>query len=426
MKIEKEQIIKVIDFWQKAAKKDYLREREILEEINFKSKEIIDLVGPRRSGKSSILKLIIKRLNLSNDFLYINFEDPFFIENNNPAIIEELILIFKEYFNPRLSHIFFDEMQEIKQWEKALRKLRDGGDYKIFITGSSSKLLSGEIATLITGRHLSYKIFPLSFREFLLFKDIRIEGGRDIIVKEKALNKKFDEYLKMGGFPEIVLENNIELLKNYFFDILQKDIMARHEIRDKSILEKMAVYLLSNAAKTVSLESIKKTYGISFASASVYLEYLKEAMLIFDLPQFSYSLKKQAKTLKKIYAVDTGLANNVSFRFSEDRGRILENAIFLELKIKERWNELYYYKTKNNLEVDFLVKEKSKPKQLIQAAWTLADKKTKEREIKSLLAAMDELKLKEGLILTRDEEAEIKTKNKIIVVKPVWKWILEN
>ena len=156
------------------------------------------------------------------------------------------------------------------------------------------------------------------------------------------------------------------------------------------------------------------------------MEYLKEAMIIFDLPQFSYSLKKQTKTLKKIYAVDTGLANNVSFKFSEDYGRILENAVFLELKKRWRGQEFYYYKTANNLEVDFLVKEKLKPKQLIQSAWTLSDKKTKEREIKALAVAMDELNMKEGLILTHNEEDEIKIKNKTILIKPAWKWMLED
>jgi len=424
MKINTQQLVKIIDFWNKSVERDKLHSRLVLEKINYKSKEIVDLVGPRRSGKSSILKLIIKRLKLSGNFLYINFEDPFFVTNNNPQIIEELVAVFKEYFNPKLEYLFFDEIQEINQWEKAVRKLRDGEKFKIFITGSSSKLLSGEISSLITGRHLSYNIFPLSFSEFLAFRGIKICAKKDIILKEKKFFKMFNEYLKIGGFPEAVLTENPELLKNYFYDILQKDIVMRHNIREKEILEKMAVYLLSNSGKITSIESLKTAFNISFFAAQSYLEYFKESFLVFELPQFSYSLKKQSKALKKIYAVDIGLANAVSFKFSEDKGRMLENAVFLELKNKE--GEIYYYKTKNNLEVDFMVKEKTKIKKLIQVCWTLEDKKTKERELRSLMAAMDELKLKDGFILTYNEEDEIKMNKKIINVVPCWKWLLEN
>ena len=424
MKINTQQLVKIIDFWNKSVERDKLHSRLVLEKINYKSKEIVDLVGPRRSGKSSILKLVIKRLKLSGNFLYINFEDPFFVTNNNPQIIEELVAVFKEYFNPKLEYLFFDEIQEINQWEKAVRKLRDGEKFKIFITGSSSKLLSGEISSLITGRHLSYNIFPLSFSELIAFRRIKICAKKDIILKEKKIFKMFNEYLKIGGFPEAVLTENPELLKNYFYDILQKDIVMRHNIREKEILEKMAVYLLSNSGKITSMESLKTAFNISFSAAQSYLEYFKESFLVFELPQFSYSLKKQGKALKKIYAVDIGLANAVSFKFSEDKGRMLENAVFLELKNKE--GEIYYYKTKNNLEVDFMVKEKTKIKKLIQVCWTLEDKKTKEREFRSLMAAMDELKLKDGFILTYNEEDKIKINKKIINVVPCWKWLLEN
>ncbi len=424
MKINTQQLVKIIDFWKKSVEKDKLYDRMILGKIDHKSKEIVDLVGPRRSGKSSILKLIIRRLKLSDNFLYINFEDPFFVTHNNPQIIEEMVTVFKEYFNPKLEYLFFDEIQEINQWEKAVRKLRDGEKFKIFITGSSSKLLSGEISSLITGRHLSYNISPLSFSEFLAFRGIKICAKRDIILKEKRILRMFGEYLKIGGFPEAALTADMELLKNYFYDILQKDIVMRHNIREKEILEKMAVYLLSNSGKITSMESLKAAFNISFSAAQSYLEYFKESFLVFELPQFSYSLKKQGKALKKIYAVDIGLANAVSFKFSEDKGRMLENAVFLELKNKE--GEIYYYKTKNNLEVDFMVKEKTKIKKLIQVCWTLEDKKTKEREFRSLMAAMDELKLKDGFILTYNEENKIKINKKIINVVPCWKWLLEN
>ncbi len=422
MKIDKEHLVKIIDFWQKSTKTKGLLPRDILGKINYSVRQIIDLVGPRRSGKSSILKLVIKQLNLSRNFLYLNFEDPFFLTYNEPQIIEEAIEIFREYFNYNLKYLFFDEIQEIKNWERAVRKLYDGENFKIFITGSSSKLLNTEISSLITGRHLSYRIFPLSFKEFIAFKKIKLKSKKGLILKEKTILRRFDEYLEIGGFPEVVLTGNQELLKNYFFDILEKDIVIRYNVREKDVLEKIAVYLLTNAGNIVSIEALKNTFNISFSAASSYLKYLKDAFLVFDLLQFSYSLKKQSKALKKIYVVDTGLANNVSFKFSEDKGRMLENIVFLELK--NRGCEIYYYKTKNNLEVDFLVREKSEAKEVIQVVWSLFDKKTKEREIKSLLLAMDELKLKQGTVLTYNEEDVLQIKEKLIIIKPVFKWLL--
>ena len=414
--------MRIIDFWRENARENNLFDRDVLNGIDLKSKEIIDLVGPRRSGKSSVLKLIIKKMALGNDFLYLNFEDPFFVENNNPQIIEEFVNVYREYFDAKVKYLFLDEIQEIKNWEKAVRKLRDGGKYKIFITGSSSKLLSRELATLLTGRHLSYRVFPLSFSEFLKFEKVEIRNKRDLILKDKLLQKKFDQYLDQGGFPEPVLEKNHELLKNYFFDILEKDIMARHEVRDRITLEKMAVFLLTNSAKIVTQESLKNNFNISFETVSTYLEYFKNAFLLFDLMQFSYSLKKQQKAFKKFYAVDTGLAGNVSFRFSEDKGRILENAVFLELK--RRGGEVYYYKTKEGLETDFYVKN-SAGGNLIQVSWSISEKDVKDREIKNIFAAMDESKIKKGLMLTYGENDIIKKDGKEIRVMPAYRWMLE-
>ncbi len=421
--MDTQQIIRIIDFWQKTIEKDKLKDRSLVETLNYKSKEIIDLIGPRRSGKSSILKLIIKHLDLKNNYLFINFEDPFFIENNKPYIIEELISVFKEYFTPRLEYLFLDEIQEINQWERAVRKLRDSGKFKIFITGSSSKLLSGEVSTLLTGRHLSYKVFPLSFSEFLNFKNVEIKHRKDIILNQKTIAKYFYKYMNIGSFPEVVLTENSELVKNYFYDILQKDIVMRYNIREKEILEKIAIYSLSNSSKIISIESLKKTFGISFTLTSSYIDYLKNSFLIFELPQFSYSLKKQQKALKKIYSIDIGLTNAVSFRFSKDSGRILENIVFLHLKMTGK--EIYYYKTKNNLEVDFIIKKETGEKELIQVSFSLDDKKTREREIKGLLTAMNELSISKGLILTDDEEEVIKIGQRTIIVKPTYKWLLE-
>jgi len=418
----KEQLIKIIDFWNKSAKSDKLFSRALVPELDLKSKEIVDLVGPRRSGKSSILKLVIKELKLLDNFLYINFEDPFFVANNSARIIEDLVEVFLEYFNTGLRYIFFDEIQEIFGWEKALRKFRDAAKYKIFIAGSSSKLLSSEMATSLTGRHQSYRVFPLSFLEFLAFKGVAALSRKERILNEQKIVKNFDEFLAIGGFPEAALTGEKELLKNYFYDILQKDVAARREIRDKGALEKMGVYLLSNSAKIISLESLKNLLNLSYFSANAYLNYLKDAFLVFDVPQFSYSLKKQEKAFKKTYAIDTGLADAVSFKFFEDKGRLLENAVALELL--KQGKIIFYYRGQGNSEADFLIKEKLKVKQAIQVCWSLADKKTRAREISGLAAAMGEFKLKEGLILTYAEEEIIKTEQGKIFIQPATKWIL--
>ena len=418
----KEQLIKIIDFWNKSAKSDKLFSRALVPELDLKSKEIVDLVGPRRSGKSSILKLVIKELKLLDNFLYINFEDPFFVANNSARIIEDLVEVFLEYFNTGLRYIFFDEIQEIFGWEKALRKFRDAAKYKIFIAGSSSKLLSSEMATSLTGRHQSYRVFPLSFLEFLAFKGVAALSRKERILNEQKIVRNFDEFLAIGGFPEAALTGEKGLLKNYFYDILQKDVAARREIRDKGALEKMGVYLLSNSAKIISLESLKNLLNLSYFSANAYLNYLKDAFLVFDVPQFSYSLKKQEKAFKKTYAIDTGLADAVSFKFSEDKGRLLENAVALELL--KQGKIIFYYRGQGNSEADFLIKEKLKVKQAIQVCWSLADKKTRAREISGLAAAMGEFKLKEGLILTYAEEEIIKTEQGKIFIQPATKWIL--
>jgi predicted AAA+ superfamily ATPase len=424
MKTNKEDLIKVIDFWNSSIGSEELYGREVVENIKYKSKEIIDILGPRRSGKSSIMKLVISRLGLGGDFLYINFEDPYFIEHNGPEVVGDLIDVFKEYYGGNLKYLFFDEIQEIQHWEKSVRKLRDKGEYKVFVTGSSSSLLSREMSTALTGRHLSYMVLPLNFREFLFFKKIEIGSKKDLITKDRLIAKKFDEYLIVGGFPEAVITGDQELLKEYFYDIVQKDIIARHQVRDKDALEKTAVFLLSNSGKIVSTESIKDAFNLSFRSADLYMEYLKDAFLIFELSQFSFSLKKQAKALKKVYAVDTGLAGAVSFRFSDDKGRMLENAVYLHLVAKGY--ELYYYRTKNRKEVDFFIKEKTKPKALIQVAWSLGAVETKDRELDGLMDAMDETGLREGFILTYNEEETIKEEGKTIHILPVYKWLLED
>lgn len=417
--MEKE-LIKVIDFWKKSLKSD-IYQRDILKEINLSTNEVVDLIGIRRCGKSSILNLIINQLGLKDDFLYINFEDPFFINHNHPAIFDKAIEVYKEYFSNKLEYLFFDEIQNIVWWEKAVRKLRDEGKYKIFITGSSSKLLSREISTLLTGRHLSYKVFPLSFSEYLVFKGVNIADHKELVLKEERLKKEFADFLQIGGFPEVVIKNDLLLLKNYFYDVVYKDIVVRHNVRESETLEKIAIFLISNAAKTFSIESIKKSFNISFESASNYISFLKEAFLVLELSHYSHSLKKQSNIPKKIYAIDTGLANAVSFKFSKDEGRLFENAVFLELK--KKGINLFYFRGKK--ECDFVVQEKEKITQVIQATQEL-NRDNIGRETAGIIEAARFFEIKSGLILTENQEDLMQKEGIEIAVRPLWKYVLEN
>lgn len=422
--MESKELVKLIDFWRVAVLDGSLYSRAIMKEINFQSKEVIDLVGPRRSGKSSIFKLLIKNLPSGASWLYINFEDPFFVDANSPRIIEQLIDVYRGYFSKTLRYLFFDEIQNIKQWETAIRKLRDSGKYKIFVTGSSSKLLSGELASLLSGRHLSYQVWPLSFAEYLNFQGLQALSPKDLILKEIALIKHFDAYLKEGGFPEAVLTHNQTLVRQYYEDIVQRDIVKRYAIREKEALEKMGIFLMSNSAKIVSVSSLKKLYNLSFTAVANYLSYFQEAFLCFAVPAFSFSLKTQQKSFKKIYAVDTGLAANVSFKFSEDKGRMLENIVFLGLKRCGR--DVYYFKTANS-EVDFLAIDKKGKKQLIQVVWDIEDAATRQREIKGLDQARKQAPNATGLILTYQTRTVVKDGDgKSVKVMPVWEWLLGN
>jgi uncharacterized protein len=416
-----EQIVKILDFWKKVALEDNLFSREVVGKIDLKSKEIIDLVGPRRSGKSSVLKLLIKKLDKNKSFLYVNFEDPFFIENNTAPCIEILIDTYSEYFDKNLYYLFFDEIQNVKNWETAVRKLRDSGKYKIFVTGSSSKLLSKELSSLISGRHLTYNVFPLSFAEYLDFKRVNVKTKKDLIIKKNSLLKMFQKYLETGGFPQVVLFENIELIKQYFNDIVQRDIVSRYEIRDMEALKRIGIYLTSNISKTLSLRKVAADYGVSPEIAGKYFNYFKEAFLIFELQKFSFSLKKQERSQPKIYCVDTGLINAVSFKFSEERGRVLENVVFVHLK---RQNASVYYWNNQNAEVDFVVQSNNKKLEAIQVCWSVSDKETLDRELKGISEAAKELRITKAKILTYEESGNVQINGVDVEIEPVYRWML--
>jgi len=390
--------------------------------------EISIITGVRRSGKSTIMLQLLKKLKNvpEENILYINFEDERLI-NLTVNDLEKIYQYFIEINNPKGKIYFFlDEIQEIKYWEKWIRRRYESKNIKFIITGSNASLLSSEFATALTGRNITFDMFPFSFKEYLKWFKIEVDNRILYSSKKPIVKRYFNKYLKFGGFPKIAHINEKQrtyLLQRYFTDILYKDIVKRFRIKDVKGFEKFVIYLLTNISNTMSYYSLRNTFGFSVDTIKEYISYLRTSYLIFEVSFFSFSLKEQQTRPRKIYCIDTGLRNAISFKFSEDLGRLAENIVFLELKRKDK--EIYYWKSAKT-ETDFVIKEGMKIKQLIQVCWNIEDKKTKEREIKGLLESMKEFHLRTGLIITEEYFGEEKVDGKKIKFVPLWKWLLED
>jgi len=402
--ITKETITEVITLQREALNRAEIGTlREEIKEIHVVDSFALIITGVRRCGKSTLLHQLIKN---QKKVYYLNLEDPrlggFDLNDFNKleAIMEELYGKGGVYF--------FDEIQNVPQWEKFIRYLIDKKE-KIVITGSNASLLSKELGTRLTGRHLKYELFPFSFKEFLSIR------------KVKPSLDSFKEYLSQGGFPEFLKKNNPTILHELLSDIVMKDIAIRFNIKNTEILKKIAVFLISNVGTEFSYNSIKKMFAIkSVQSVIDYVSFFEDAYLLFSIPRFSYSFKQQQVNPKKVYSIDNGFSNSNSASFSKDNGKMLENLVFLTLRRKHK--NIFYFQDKN--ECDFVIKEKEKITQAIQVCYDL-NEENKEREINGMLEALKEFKLNKGLILTFKQDDEFKVENKTIKVLPVWKWLLD-
>ena len=376
--------------------------------------------GIRRVGKSTLLAQIMDSFYKQGSY-YFNFEDERLIgfKLSDFNLLYETLL---EVYGER-KVFFFDEIQNVPKWEIFVRRMQDKG-HKFFITGSNASLLSKELSTKLTGRVLSLELYPFSFREFLAFKGFFPDKQALYNTTERGKIKRyFNQYLIKGGMPEYLKYNDTSLLKHVYEDILYRDIVARYEIKQIKALRELGLYFLSNTAGLFSYNGLKRFLQLgSVNTAKSYAGYLENSFLISTLNRFSYSLKQQFIANKKVYCIDSGLAAAVAFAFSKNRGKFLENLVFLELK--RRFQEVYYYKTAANLEVDFLIRDKGQKKSLIQVTQSLADEKTRDREIKALISALKELNGKSAVILSEDDEERIKIAGKTITVVPIYKWLL--
>ena len=432
--MEKEKLKElIIEHKEKFLKKTELVKREIQKDIAplLNQREIIIITGIRRGGKSSLMRLISNDLIekydiLQDNILYLNFEDERFtyFDIND---FEQVYEIFLELYHPvGRKYFFLDEIQNVKGWEKWLNRLYEFEDLKIFVTGSNATLLSSEIATALTGRNRQLIVYPFSFNEFLSLRSYSITE-KDFYLREKRIEIKrlFDEYLKLGGFPEVLKISDNTLLEQYLKDIIYRDVIARYSIRNIKEIKELILYLASNIGTIQSYNNLREMINVkSLNTIKNYLEMLENVFLFFKIDLFSFSVKKQIYNPSKIYSVDSALSNAIAFKFSENLGHIYENIVFIELQRKNK--EVFYWKSKRGREVDFVIKSGLKIDEAIQVCFSFTDKKTRDRELESLLSAKNELNVDNLVMITEDEKGEEVIDGVTIRIIPLWKWLLQS
>ncbi|WP_029522593.1 ATP-binding protein [Persephonella sp. KM09-Lau-8] len=397
--------------------------------IPLDTQKIVSLIGVRRSGKTYILFDLIKKLRekgLRENIIYVNFEDDRLIGityKNLDELIEAYFELFPRKREERI-YIFLDEVQEVEYWEKFVRRIYDSLNTQIYITGSSSKLLSKEIATSLRGRTISYEIFPLSFKEFLDFKNIEFN-----LYSSKSLSfikSAFNEYLIKGGFPEVVLEENediqIRILRDYVDLVVYRDIIERYHIKNLSLLKLLIKYIFSNPATLISFNKLYNDfksmgYKLSKDTLFEYFEYLNDAYVAFTTAVFKSSVKEEVRNPKKVFIVDNGFNYIFDTSFSPDFSKLYENLVFLNLRRK--YKDVYYFRQKR--EVDFYVPQE---KLLINVSYDISSKETLKRELTALEEGMKYFGIKESYLITSEKEETITTNSLKIHLTPLWKWLV--
>ena len=402
------------------------REEKIIPRENSEKAEsflrypnILIITGVRRCGKSIFSYLLEK----NKRFAYINFDDER-LSGLGTEDLDRVLQAFYELYGD-IEFIVLDEVHNVKGWELFASRLRR--TKKVIITGSNSKLLGGELSTYLTGRHLDIQLFPFSFRELLQLMDFKLE--KNYTTKEKSvLLNHLKNYLEDGGFPEVYKFGKSMSAKIYE-DIITRDILLRHRIKKIDELKKLGRYVVSNSANEITYSKLSRILGIKHISTvSNWISYLEEAFLIVKVERFYFKLKQQFIAPKKIYTIDTGLIDSIGFKFSEDKGRIIENVVAIELQRRKNFQldmEIYYWKDPQQREVDFVLKEGNRIKQLIQVSFINSKEDINEREIKSLIKGGEELKCRNLIMITWDYEGEEKVKGKKIRYIPLWKWLLD-
>ena len=401
-------------------------------ELPLDSGKIISVTGVRRCGKTHLLlfamRNLLERKIDKNDLVYINFEDERLSFETG-----DLDLIIQAYMELNPGHelknvfFFFDEIQNLPGWEKFVRRIYDTVSRHIFITGSNSKMLSSDIASSLRGRNINIELFPLSFREYLQFKtidnNIYLPAGKAVIVNSMR------DYLTNGGFPEVInTDYPQKILQDYFYVMLYKDLIERYHITNVAALKYFLNRIVLSTGKSNSIHKIYnelKSAGYKISKDSLYLfaDYAETAYFSFRLNKFDYSFVKQEQSEKKMYFIDNGLLNSLTWQFSDNFGSLLENVVFLHLRRKHR-NNMFFYK--GQMECDFVIFDKDKPIDLIQVSYDIGNKATLAREVSGLENAAEYFKIRKGRIITFDNDLETFTSSKGVEIEtiPVYKWLL--
>ena len=409
--------------------------------IPLKTNSIVSIIGPRRSGKTYMMYYTISKLTgeiPKNNILYVDFEDER-LRNLDARDLNDMLKVFYMLLNPlqdKPKYLFLDEVHAVRDWDKWVRRIYDTREYHIYISGSSSKLLSREISTSLRGRSIDYVIFPFSFREFFKAKKYYAENIELLAYSEERgrILGFLGEYIKYGGYPEVVLEDDIDiklrLIRSYYNAVFYRDIIERYEVRHPSLLDTFIRYCISNHSKYISISRIYrylKTLGYKISKAKLidYMKYVVDVYLLFPVEIFSYSIKDRKQYPRKIYAIDTGLVN--ALNIDTNMGRLIENIVYIELLRRSMYKnkfQIYYWRDKVQREVDFVIMKGVNVDKLIQVTYASSYDEINRREIRGLLKASQELKCKNLNIITWDYEDTKEYNGLKIIFEPLWKWLL--
>jgi predicted AAA+ superfamily ATPase len=401
------------------AKEDGI-EREILSQLEnvLKDPQITVISGLRRVGKSTLLAQLAKKF-LNDEYYFVNFEDERFLHfqvQDFDLLHETLISLYGEK-----KTFLFDEIQNVPEWERFVRRLHDQG-YKFIVTGSNASLLSQELGTRLTGRYISVELFPFSFREYLKFNNMDIPNMKILTTKQRGIFLKLSNgYLASGGIPDALKYPELTIHKTLYDDVLYRDIATRYKLDNVKSLKELAFYLISNISSLVSFNKLKELLKLgSVNTVKSYIDYLENSWLFFVINKYAYSVKEQQIAAKKIYSIDTGLSHSVGFGFSENKGKYMENMVFLHLRRK--FQKIYYYKTVQDYEVDFFLPQEN---MMVQVSQHLDVSETKERELRALVMASAEQKMPSVLfIVTEGDKQSIEREGYNIEVIPLYEWLL--
>ena len=393
LKASEEQVKKYLELNKNSAKR-FVDEKSVSPLPSFAR----IITGVRRCGKSTVVQMNF----LKKSAFYLNFEDTslYGFDTKDFEILNEAIEKFSK--ENSCKYLCFDEIQSVNGWEIFVhRKLEE--NYLVIVTGSNASLLSWELGTRLTGRHLDYEMFPFSFQEFCVLKKLKVNTN------------SFSKYLTQGGFPEAIKNESDEILQRLFDDILTRDIAVRHSIRDVRTLKILSLYLASNCGNLISGSKLSAQLGIKTnVTILEYLSYLEQCYLFFFVPKFNYSAKAQSVNPKKVYCIDTGMIQSVTLSSNADMGRMLENAVFIELR--RRTKNIWYY-SESSFECDFLYGHDSVPENAVQVCYELTSE-NREREVRGLVETCRKFPGVKPLIVTFNQKDKISYDGMIIEAIP--------